>query len=230
MMLMNGVLAIDIGGSHVKVRIPEDPEKRRFESGPELTPGQMVDGVRKIVEGWDFDRVSIGIPAPISKNTAMIDPVNLGEGWAGFDFSGAFGIPTRIVNDAAMQAIGSYEGGSMLFMGLGTGLGTCLIDRYVVHPTEIAHMPYKGGKTFEEVVGEAGLEESGKKDWKKSVLHVVDILYKGLLPDYIVLGGGNSKKFKDDDKLPDYCRKGDNANAFLGGFRMWEKEWENGVG
>ena len=226
---MKGVLSIDIGGSHVKARILEDPDKRRFESGPELTPSQMVEGVKKIVQGWSFNRISIGMPAPIANNTAVIDPVNLGDGWKGFDFAGAFDLPTRVVNDAAMQAIGSYEGGSMLFMGLGTGLGTCLIDRYVVHPTEIAHMPYKDGRSYEEVVGEAGLEESGKKEWKKNVLEVVDILYNGLLPDYIILGGGNSKKFKDDDKLPIYCRRGDNANAFLGGFRMWDEEWEKGL-
>ena len=226
---MKGVLSIDIGGSHVKARILEDPDKRRFESGPELTPSQMVEGVKKIVHGWSFNRISIGMPAPIANNTAVIDPVNLGEGWKGFDFAGAFDLPTRVVNDAAMQAIGSYEGGSMLFMGLGTGLGTCLIDRYVVHPTEIAHMPYKDGRSYEEVVGEAGLEESGKKEWKKNVLEVADILYNGLLPDYIILGGGNSKKFKDDDKLPTYCRRGDNANAFLGGFRMWDEEWEKGL-
>ena len=140
---MSEVLSIDIGGSHVKVRIPSDPEKRRFTSGPDLTPQQMVDGVKTCIEGWDIDRVSIGIPAPIRKNTAVIDPVNLGSGWAGFDFSDAFGFPTRVTNDAAMQAIGSYEGGSMLFMGLGTGLGTCLINQYVVQPTEIAHMPYR---------------------------------------------------------------------------------------
>ena len=226
---MKGVLSIDIGGSHVKARILEDPDKRRFESGPELTPSQMVEGVKKIVQGWSFNRISIGMPAPIANNTAVIDPVNLGDGWKGFDFAGAFDLPTRVVNDAAMQAIGSYEGGSMLFMGLGTGLGTCLIDRYVVHPTEIAHMPYKDGRSYEEVVGEAGLEESGKKEWKKNVLEVADILYNGLLPDYIILGGGNSKKFKDDDKLPTYCRRGDNANAFLGGFRMWDEEWEKGL-
>jgi polyphosphate glucokinase len=226
---VKGVLAIDVGGSHVKVRIPEEPDRLRFESGSDMTAQEMVDGVKKVVADWSFDMVSIGIPAPINNNTAVIDPVNLGDGWKGFDFMDAFGLPTKVVNDAAMQAIGSYEGKSMLFMGLGTGLGTCLIDKYVVHPTEIAHMPYKGGKTFEDVVGEAALEKVGKKDWKRHVIHVIDILYKGILPDYIVLGGGNSKKFKDQGELPDYCRIGDNANAFLGGFRMWDEEWKNGI-
>ena len=225
---MKGVLAIDVGGSHVKARILEDPDKRRFPSGPDLTPEQMVEGVLEIVKGWSFRSVSIGIPAPVAKNTAVINPVNLGGGWKDFDFSSAFGLPTRVVNDAAMQAIGSYDGGSMLFMGLGTGLGTCLIDRYVVHPTEIAHMPFRDGMTYEDVLGEAGLDRSGKKEWKRSVVEVVQILYNGLLPDYIVLGGGNSKKFKDEDELPSYCRRGDNANAFLGGFRIWDEEWREG--
>lgn len=226
---MGEVLSIDIGGSHVKVRIPSDPEKRRFVSGPEMTPDQMVAGVKEIVTDWKFDHVSMGVPAPIDNNTAVIDPANLGDGWAGYDFSDAFGVPTKVINDAAMQAVGSYDGGSMLFLGLGTGLGTCMIDRYMIHPTEIAHMPYKHGKTFEEYVGEAALERKGKKEWKATVLDVVEILYKGLLPDYIVLGGGNVKKFKDDEKLPDYCRRGDNADAFLGGFRMWERQWSSGL-
>ena len=164
---MKTVLAIDVGGSHVKVRIPEEPDRLRFESGPDLTARQMVEGVKDTVKDWSFDRISIGIPAPIRDNTAMIDPVNLGDGWKGFDFMNAFGVPTKVVNDAAMQAIGSYEEKSMLFMGLGTGLGTCLIDKYVVHPTEIAHMPYKGDRTFEESVGEAALDKIGKKAWKK---------------------------------------------------------------
>lgn len=226
---MAEVLAIDIGGSHVKARIASDPEKRRFESGPDLTPEQMVSGVKEIVDGWRFTCVSIGIPAPIEGNTAEIEPVNLGDGWAGFDFADAFGMPTKIINDAAMQAIGSYEGGSMLFLGLGTGLGSCMIDRYVVHPTEIAHMPYKNGKTYEECVGEEALEKEGKKSWKETVYDVVEVLHKGLLPDYIVLGGGNTKKFKDDDPLPDFCRRGENTDAFIGGFRMWERQWEKGL-
>lgn len=226
---MKNVLAIDIGGSHVKVRIPADPDRRRFVSGPDLGPKQMVEGVKEIVTGWKFDRVSIGIPAPIANNTATIDPKNLGSGWKNFDFEDAFGLPTKIVNDAAMQAIGSYDGGSMLFLGLGTGLGTCLIDKYVVHPTEIAHMPYKNGKTYEDYVGEAALEKDGKKEWRKNLLDIAEVLKEGLLPDYIVLGGGNVKKFKDDDPLPSYCRRGDNANAFAGGFRMWDDEWKNGL-
>lgn len=226
---MKCVLAIDIGGSHVKIRVPRDPDKRRFESGPDLTPDQMVSGVKELAAGWSFDRVSIGIPAPIANNTAKIDPVNLGDGWAGFNFEDAFGLPTKIINDAAMQAIGSYDGGCMLFMGLGTGLGTCLINQHVVQPTEIAHMPYRDGMTFEQVVGEAGLEKSGKKEWKKNICEVAHILYEGLLPDYIILGGGNSKKFKSDDDLPSFCRRGDNANAFVGGFRVWDSAWENAI-
>ena len=226
---MGDVLAIDIGGSHVKVRIESDPERRRFESGPDMTAAEMVKGVKKIITDWDIDRVAMGVPAPIKHNTAIVDPVNLGDGWAGFDFTDAFGVPTKLTNDAAMQAIGSYDGGLMLFLGLGTGLGTCLINKYMVQPTEIAHMPYKRGKTFEDEVGEAALEKHGKKDWRDGVLHVCDVLYRGLLPDYIVLGGGNVKKFKDDFKLPDYCRRGDNADAFTGGFRMWEDAWKNSL-
>ncbi len=226
---MAEVLAIDIGGSHVKVRIRSDPEKRRFESGPDLTASQMVEGVKAIIGDWDIDRVSMGVPAPIRDNTAMIDPVNLGDGWKGFDFTDAFGVPTRVTNDAAMQAIGSYDGGSMLFMGLGTGLGTCLINKYVVQPTEIAHMPFRRNSTFEDAVGEAALEKHGKKNWREVVLEVCEVLYRGLLPDYIVLGGGNVKKFKEDFKLPDYCRRGENENAFLGGFRMWEDAWKDSL-
>ena len=222
---MSDVLAIDVGGSHVKARIASSDEKRRFISGSKLTPEQMVEALAPLVQDWQFDRISIGIPAPICKNTPSINPVNLGPGWTGFDFSSAFGKPTRVVNDAAMQAIGSYEGGSMLFLGLGTGLGSCLIDSHVVHPTEIAHMPWKDGKTFEQLVGEASMEAVGKKAWRKLVVEMTHVLFEGLLPDYIVLGGGNIKKFKDDDPIPDFCRRGENTNAFLGGFRMWDDLW-----
>lgn len=223
---MKSTLAIDIGGTHVKIRIPSEPEKREFESGPTLTPKQMVDGVKKLSTGWKFDSITIGLPAPIRNNKPVKNPANLGPGWVDFNYDADFGVPVKIINDAAMQAVGSYKGGRMLFLGLGTGLGSCLIVDHSVVPLELAHMPYRKGKTFEDYVGLRGLKKLGKKRWRKQVSDVCDILYAALLPDEIVIGGGNVKNLK---KLPDHCRAGDNANAFEGGFRLWQKDWASAV-
>jgi polyphosphate glucokinase len=213
------VLAIDIGGSHVKILATGQSERRRVVSGPKMTAGQMVEDVKTLAEGWDYDAIAMGYPGPVMHNKPVVDPRNLGSGWTGFDFEAAFGCPVKIVNDALMQAIGSYEGGHMLFLGLGTGLGSALIVDNVATPMELAHLTYKKGRTFEEYVGAAAMKRLGKK-WRKAVAGVVETLTAALEPDYIVLGGGNADKL---DELPPKCRLGDNANAFTGGFRLWEK-------
>ncbi len=223
---MKNILAIDIGGSHVKIRIPSDPTKREFVSGPTLTPQQMVAGVKTLAAGWKFDAVTIGLPAPIRNNRPLKNPVNLGPGWMDFDFDNDLGAPVKLLNDAAMQAVGSYQGGRMLFLGLGTGLGSCLIVEHCIVPTELAHMPYRKGKSFEDYVGVRGLRKYGKKRWRSHVESVCGILHAALLPDEIVIGGGNVKSLKE---LPEHCRAGDNANAFEGGFRVWAKEWASAV-
>jgi len=220
------VLAVDVGGSHVKIRVADDPEKRDFESGPTLTPQQMVAGVLKLAEGWHFDRVSIGVPAPIIANRPAHEPANLGRGWVDFDYDHDFARPVKLLNDAAMQAVGSYRTGRMLFLGLGTGLGSCFIAGRVILPMELAHLPYRKGRTFEDYVGARGMERLGKKSWRRHVERVVAALRAALLPDEVVLGGGNAKQLKEP---PEGCRIGDNANAFLGGFRLWEREWENSI-
>jgi polyphosphate glucokinase len=212
------VLAVDVGGSHVKVLLSSGSERRRFESGPELTAQQMVDGVLKLTQDWEYDVVSIGIPGRVLAGRVAHDPANLGKGWAGFDFERAFGKPTKVVNDAAMQALGSYEGGRMLFLGLGTGLGSAMIVDGILEPMELAHLPYRKA-TYEDFVGERGLLRLGKKDWRKAVDEVVAEFTAALAPDYVVLGGGNAKLLKE---LPPNARLGDNENAFLGGFRVWQ--------
>jgi polyphosphate glucokinase len=212
------VLAIDVGGSHVKILSSAGGEERRVESGPEMTAQKMIDAVKTLAEGMHFDVVSIGYPGPVSHNKAIIEPRNLGKGWVGCDFAKAFGKPVKLVNDALMQAIGSYEGGRMLFLGLGTGLGAAMIVDNIAEPMELAHLPYKKGRSFEDYVGEAALEKYGKKKWRKYVFDVVERLTAALEPDYVVIGGGNVAKL---DELPPKARRGDNANAFKGGFRLW---------
>ncbi|MES0200634.1 ROK family protein [Mesorhizobium sp. M0011] len=212
------VLTIDIGGSHVKILTSAGGEERRADSGPGLTPRQMIDTVNKLAEGLSYDVVSMGYPGPVNHNRPLADPANLGTGWAGFDFAGAFGKPVKVVNDALMQAIGSYEGGRMLFLGLGTGLGAAMIADNVAQPMELAHLPYKKGRSFEDYVGERGLEKRGKKKWRKHVFDVVDRLRAAMQPDYVVIGGGNVDKL---DELPADSRRGDNTRAFEGGFRLW---------
>jgi polyphosphate glucokinase len=215
------VLAVDVGGTHVKALLAGETERRRFKSGPEMTPQAMVDGVLDLAEGWSFDRVSVGIPTPVRRGTAIAEPVNLGKGWVGFDFEDAFGVPTRVVNDAVMQAIGSYDGGRMLFLGLGTGLGSTLIADGVVEPLELGHLPFRK-KTFEDYVSKNALKKHGKKEWQATVFEVVERLSAAVEPDYVVLGGGAAE---DLDELPPNSRLGKNLLAFEGGFRLWEPEW-----
>jgi polyphosphate glucokinase len=212
------VLGVDVGGSHVKVRLSTGDEERRFDSGPELRAQEMVDRVRELTADWDYDVVSVGIPVPVRNGRVEKEPVNLGPGWAGFDFEQAFGKPTRVVNDAAMQALGSYEGGKMLFLGLGTGLGSTLVDGTAVAPLELGHLPYRKA-TFEDYVGERGRRRLGKQRWRAAVAETVELLRNALEPDYVVLGGGNAKRLKE---LPPNTRLGANENAFLGAFRLWD--------
>jgi polyphosphate glucokinase len=214
------VLAIDVGGSHVKMRVSGRREEREFESGPGMTPRQMVAGIRKLTGDWQYDAVSIGYPGVVVHGKIVTEPYNLGRGWVGFDFRKAFGRPTLLMNDAAMQAIGSYEGGRMLFLGLGTGLGSALIVDGTVAPMELAHLPYKGGRSYEDYVGDRGRRRLGPKKWRRTVAAVVEQLSKAVEADYVVLGGGNARKLK---KMPKNARLGNNEFAFLGGFRIWRK-------
>ncbi len=212
------ILTVDVGGAHVKVMSNAQLEKREFESGPKLTAKVMVAKVKRITGDWTYDVVSIGYPGPAVHGYPLAEPVNLGDGWVGFDFEEAFGLPVKLVNDAVMQALGSYEGGRMLFLGLGTGLGSAMIIDGIVEPMEIGHLPYKNGKTFEDYLGRNGMERLGKKKWRAEVEAAVKHLKAALMPDYIVLGGGNVKKLKT---LPPDTRAGDNENAFAGGFQLW---------
>jgi len=213
------VLVVDVGGTHVKLLATGQKELREFTSGPTLTAKQMVAGVKKLAGDWKYDAVSIGYPGPVIRNRPLAEPHNLGRGWMGFDFKAAFKRQVKVVNDAAMQALGSYKGGKMLFLGLGTGLGSAMILDGIVEPMELGHLPYKK-HTFEDYVGVRGYERLGKKKWRKEVANVVTRLVAALEPEDVVLGGGNVKKLKE---LPKGCREGNNANAFLGGFRLWEK-------
>src|SRR5215471_1354198 len=212
------ILVVDIGGTGVKILVTGQSERRRFPSGPTMTPQQMVTGVKELAADWKYDVVSIGYPGLVLRGQIVAEPHNLASGWAGFDFQAAFGCPVKVVNDAAMQALGSYQGGLMLFLGLGTGLGSALIADGVVWPMELAHLSYKKG-TFEDYLGLRGLRRLGKKKWTKHVDFVVARFIAGLHPEDVVLGGGDAKRLKT---LPQGCRLGDNDNAFLGGFRMWD--------
>ena len=212
------VLVLDIGGNNVKVLATGQEERIKIPSGPELTPQSMVDSVLAETAAWDYEAISIGYPGPVVDGKPATDPKNLGDGWTDFDFEAAFGKPVKLINDAAMQALGSYNGGRMLFLGLGTGLGACLVIEGIVQPLEIAHLPYKNGETFEDFVGKRGMEEYGKKRWRKFVGKIVPKLKHAMQAEYIVLGGGNAKELEE---LPEGCILGENANAFEGGFRMW---------
>ena len=212
------ILVVDVGGTNVKILATGQSESRRFPSGPMLTPEQMVAGVKATAEGWAYDVITVGLPTPIMRDRAVAEPVNLGKGWVGFDFAVAFGCPVKLINDAAMQALGSYEGGTMLFLGLGTGLGSALVTGGQVAPLELAHLPYRKGE-YEDYVGLRGYEKYGKKKWRQNVGTVVALLKAALVADYVVLGGGQAKLLKE---LPAGCRRGDNANAFKGGERVWE--------
>jgi polyphosphate glucokinase len=212
------ILVVDVGGTNVKLLASGQDERRKFPSGPAMTPQQMVAGVQQHSAGWDYEAVSIGYPGPVHAGRPASEPPNLGPGWVGFDFAAAFGCPVKLTNDAAMQALGSYEGGKLLFLGLGTGLGSAMIVHGIVLPMELGHLPYRK-LTFEDYVGARGLERLGSKKWERHVEDVVARLSAALQPDVVVLGGGNVKKLT---KLPAGTRAGDNANAFLGGFRLWE--------
>jgi|SRR5579875_2138652 len=215
------VLVLDVGGTHVKVLATGQREEREIPSGPTMTASTMVRNVTKIVKGWKYDVISIGYPGPVIHGRPLHEPYNLGGGWVGFNFVKAFGRPVKVINDAAMQALGSYKGGRMLFLGLGTGLGSAMIVDGIVEPMELAHLPYKKGRTYEDYVGIHGLARLGKKRWRRYVADVVEQLKEALEADYVVLGGGNVHKIK---KLPPNTRLGDNRNAFFGGFRLWEKD------
>ena len=213
------LLAVDVGGTHIKILATGQTAPRKVESGPKMTAKQMVADVKKLAGNWKYDAVSVGYPGPVLRNQPVAEPHNLAPGWVGFNFEKAFGRPVKVVNDAAMQALGSYKGGRMLFLGLGTGLGTTMIDNGIVEPMELGHLPYKKA-TYEDYVGLRGLKRLGKKKWRREVAKVLGCLTAALQPDEVVLGGGNAKLLKE---LPPKSRVGDNANAFLGGFRLWDE-------
>lgn len=215
------VLVVDVGGSHIKVLATDEPEPRRFDSGPKMTPKRMIAGVLKVAEGWKFDVVAMGYPGPVAHNRPIAEPHNLARGWVGFDFEMAFGCPVRMVNDAAMQALGSYKGGRMLFLGLGTGLGSAMIVNGELAPMELAHLPYRKGHTFEDYLGERGIKRLGLRKWRRHVNAVAELLRAALQPDEVVLGGGNVNRLDD---FPPGVRRGDNGDAFLGGFRLWQQD------
>ena len=222
---MMNVLVVDVGGTHVKILATGKKAKREFASGSKLTAPKMVSRVRKLAQDWSYQAVSIGYPGPVLHNRPVAEPRNLGGGWMGFNFEEEFKRPTRIVNDAAMQALGSYRSGKMLFLGLGTGLGSTLIADGTLEPMELGHLPYKKG-TYEDYVGARGLRQFGKKKWRQHVADVVARLIAAVEPTDVVIGGGNVGKLKE---LPPGCRAGDNSNAFTGGFRMWEPRRQAGL-
>jgi polyphosphate glucokinase len=211
------VLAVDVGGSHVKLLVNGASERRRFFSGKKFTAAQMVAGVLEHARDLEYTVVSVGIPAPVVDGRVAQEPMNLGKGWVGFDYEAAFGKPTKVVNDAAMQALGGYAGGRMLFLGLGTGLGSTMVVDGILEPMELAHLPFRKA-TFEDYVGQRGRERLGEKRWRKAVMETIERLVAALEPEYVVLGGGNAKRIGE---LPANCRLGGNQDAFLGGFRLW---------
>jgi polyphosphate glucokinase len=212
------ILVIDIGGTHIKLLATGMSEHSEFDSGPMMTPKRMTSQALALTRNWSYDVITIGYPGPVVRDRPVADPWNLGKGWVGFDFKKAFNRPVKMINDAAMQALGSYTEGKMLFLGLGTGLGSAMVVEGIVEPMELGHLPYKKA-TFEDYVGIRGLKKFGKARWRKHVADVVERLRTALEPDEVVLGGGNVRKLK---KLPAGCRQGDNLNAFVGGFRVWK--------
>jgi len=218
------ILVIDIGGTHVKLMLSRD-DKRKFDSGPRMTPKQMVAKIKEAIAGWKFNAISIGFPAPVRNGRITREPKHLGKGWVGFDFGKALGQPVRIINDAAMQALGSYHGGRMLFLGLGTGLGSAMAWAETLMPLEMGDLPYRDGKIIERFLGKPGLARLGLRRWKSEVKHAVQQLKKAFIADYVVLGGGNAKRFT---KLPPGIELGNNRNAHLGGVRLWETEGHTG--
>jgi polyphosphate glucokinase len=213
------VLVVDIGGTHVKLLASGQTEPRKMNSGPSMTAAEMVSGVAALTADWSYDAVTLGYPGPVVHGAPIKEPANLGPGWVGFDYQAAFGRPTKVVNDAVMQALGAYSGGRMLFLGLGTGLGSAMIVEGVVEPMELAHLPYRKGRTYEDYVGLRGLQRRGKKKWRREVFAVVAALAAALEPEYVMLGGGNARQL---DTLPPNSRLGSNNDAFVGGFRLWD--------
>jgi predicted NBD/HSP70 family sugar kinase len=212
------ILVVDVGGSHVKLRATGQETPIKIDSGNAMTPREMMRGVRRVIEGWNIQAVSIGLPSLVLDGRILHEPWNLGEGWVGFDFGKAFGLPVKVINDAAMQALGSYRGGRMLFLGVGTGLGSAFIIDGRLEPLELAHLPYRD-QTYEDYVGARAIDRLGKKEWAREVTLVVRHFTKVLGADYVVLGGGNAKKLPE---LPPKCILGDNENAFVGGVRLWQ--------
>jgi len=215
------VLVIDVGGTNVKLLVSGEETPRKFESGPEMTAEQMVKKTKEATADWDYDAVSIGYPGPVLHNRPIMNPYNLGKGWVGFHFHRAFGCPVKVINDAAMQALGSYHKGKMLFLGLGTGLGTALVVDGTVEPMELGHLPYRKGRTYEDYVGSSGLHRLGRSKWEKHVYRIIDALSAALEPDSVVIGGGNALLLR---RLPHGIRISDNSKAILGGFRMWRTD------
>jgi polyphosphate glucokinase len=214
------ILVIDVGGTHIKVLATGRKKPLKIRSGPKMSAEEMVRAVRRATTDWQYSVVSIGYPGPVLHGKPVTEPRNLGDGWVGLDFKKAFGCPVRVINDAAMQALGSYKGGRMLFLGLGTGLGSALIVDGVLEPMELAHLPYKKGRTYEQYVGKAGLKRFGKKKWRRHVADVITRLKATLEADDVVIGGGNAKSLR---ALPKGVRLGSNANAFIGGYRLWKQ-------
>lgn len=214
------ILVVDVGGTGVKLMISRR-QKRKFASGPRMGPKQMMSELKEVVDGWKFDAVSIGFPSPVRNGRILKDPKHLGKGWIGFNFRKAFGKPVRVINDAAMQALGSYHGDRMLFLGLGTGLGSALAWPKNLLPLELGDLPYRDGKIIEKYLGKPGVEKLGEHDWKIEVRYAVKQLKRCFIADYVVLGGGNAKRFTT---LPDGIEPGHNRNAYLGGVRLWETD------
>ena len=215
------VLVIDIGGTNIKFQASGQPESSKFPSGPSMAPGDMVRQVLDTAQGWEFDQVSIGYPGPVVDGRPELEPKNLKQGWVGYDLAAQFGKPTKVVNDAAMQALGSYEGGRMLFLGLGTGLGSAMVLDNILVPLELAHLPYRKKRTFEDYVGRRGLERLGESKWRRAVIDVATRLKAALIAEYVVFGGGNARLLR---KVPAWARIGGNENAITGGIRLWETD------
>ena len=219
------VLVIDIGGTNIKVASTDTRVPIKIPSGPELTAKKMVDDVLAATAGWKYDCITLGYPGPVNHDAPIMEPHNLAPGWIDFPYAKAFGKPHRFINDAAMQALGGYKGGKMLFLGTGTGLGSAVIVDGTILPLELAHLPYKKGLTYEEYIGLAGLERRGKKKWRKSVLDIVERLKAAMVCDYVLLGGGNAKLMKE---LPSHVILGANSNAIEGGIKLWEQPLPDG--
>jgi polyphosphate glucokinase len=216
------ILVVDVGGTHVKLIASGQTTPLRIPSGPDMTPADMVPAIREATQAWHYDVVSIGYPGPVVDGKIVVEPRNLGAGWVGFDFEAAFETPVRILNDAAMQALGGYQGGRMLFLGLGTGLGSALIVEGHLQPLELAHLPYRHGREFEEYVGEAGRKRLGNRKWRRHVIDVIQRLVMAMQAQSLLIGGGSARRLRKTlDKLPPHTRLGSNADAFRGGFRLW---------